>query len=493
MVFVSGAFCDTGALPPFKFHLKATPRTLDPTKMTAGESTYMFSQLYRGLLRFDGVNQLIFDQAKKCRSKIETELICEIRKEARWNDGAPVTAEDFVRAFRRLVSPDSTSPIVDLLLGVKNAKSIYDGKLPPESLGVKVTSDGNLQITLNEKDTEFLEKLSNPLLVPYRAPKDTLDFTTFYTNGPYKIKSWVRNQKIELAPMDSYFGGKTPRPPVEIYFASEDSAGMTLYEKGVINFLTRVTTINIPKYKERPDFIQIPLARYDYVGFNLRSGSPFEKKEVREAFVHAVNFEELKRILFALGAPGCPSFAEPFLNPDGHCQDYVENQPKLSISKPVKFMFSQLGGDDVRRQGEWFQEQWRSHLGVKLEIRDMEQKQFRALLRKSPPDAFRMGVPLEWPACSAALRKFMKDNADNFIGFNNAHFDNLVKALTTQKLSLSEKASICGVASDILFKEEYVGIPMGQMHFTMLCDPKYKGWTINQLNQLDLSQLTYSK
>jgi len=103
-----------------------------------------------------------------------------------------------------------------------------------------------------------------------------------------------------------------------------------------------------------------------------------------------------------------------------------------------------------------------------------------------------MGVPLEWPACSAALRKFAKDDADNFIGFSNNHFDNLVKALTHQKLSLSEKESICGVASDILFKEEFVGIPMGQIHFTMLIDPQFKGWTINQLNQLDLSKLSYS-
>jgi oligopeptide transport system substrate-binding protein len=476
--------------PSFNFHLKETP-SLNPAKMNSGDNIYLFTQLYRGLTRLDGTNQLIFDQAKRCRFKTDTEMICELRHEAVWSDGSPVKAPDFVRSLRRLINPNSRFPAMELLFAIKNGKKVFLGQMPIESFGVNALDDEKLQFLLEEKDTEFLEKLSNPLLTPFREPRNSADFTTYPTNGPYKIKSWQKNKKIELAPFDLYYGSKKNRPSVGVYFASEDSAGLMLYEKGIINFLWRLTTINIPKYKERPDFLQIPLSRYDYIGFNMRPGSPFEKKEIRKAFAHSINFEDFKKVFFALGRPGCPGLGEPLLNPDGHCVDYVPSLPHLSI-KPIKFMFSQAGGDDLRRSAEWFQAQWRDNLGVTLNLRAMDQKQYLSLLRKDPPDAFRIGVPINRPTCLAGLEKFRKDNKDNFTGFYNQRFENLVQALSTQKLSLSEKEGVCGVASDILFKEEFIGIPLGRIHFSMLMDPHFKGWTLNSLNQLDLSQLTYS-
>ena len=307
------------------------------------------------------------------------------------------------------------------------------------------------------------------------------------------MKSWVRNQKIVLSPNEFFKSSAKDRPEVEVVFASEDSAALTLYEKGVINFLWRLDDIEIPKFKNRPDFIQILQARYDYMGFNQRPGSFFAKKENRKAFVEGISYVDFTKAFPGFLELGCPSLSEPFLT-TGHCV-VTDSKPSplqpLQAAKPIKFMFSELGGDDVRREVEWFQEQWHKTLGVKIESQGMEQAHYRAFLKSTPPDIFRMGIALNRPSCLAALEKFSKGNPENFTGFENANFDNFVRVLSRQKLSRAEQEGVCGAATDILFKQEYVGIPMGKMQFTMLMDPHFQGWKLNELNQLDLSDLTY--
>src|SRR6202034_2535306 len=114
-----------------------------------------------------------------------------------------------------------------------------------------------------------------------------------------------------------------------------------------------------------------------------------------------------------LGAPGCPGLGEPFLDPEGHCIGFAPGQSHLSL-KPIKFMFSELGGDDIRRAAEWFQAQWRDNLGSTVNLRSMEQKQYLSLLSKDPPDAFRTGVAINRPTCLAALERFKRGSVENF-------------------------------------------------------------------------------
>src|SRR4051812_38249310 len=100
----------SGTRGVFSFHLKNEPATTDPTLITSGESTYLFNTLFRGLLRYSDEHDLSFDMAEKCTYKTPTLIHCRIQKDVKWSDGKPVTADDFVNSFRRIVSPDSKCP-----------------------------------------------------------------------------------------------------------------------------------------------------------------------------------------------------------------------------------------------------------------------------------------------------------------------------------------------------------------------------------------------
>jgi oligopeptide transport system substrate-binding protein len=309
------------------------------------------------------------------------------------------------------------------------------------------------------------------------------------TNGPYKIAQWVKGKKATLTKNSFYSGGNPDRPDVDVYFIADDSAALNLYEKGKLQFLRRLPAEHIPKYKTRPDFMQVPLNRFDYIGFDMRPSSPFADKKLRKAFAQAINFEEFKQIFFALGAPGCPSLLESVLTGGDHCQVF---SPKPLSTKPtqiLEFYFSQQGGDDLKRAAEFFQGQWQKNLGVTVALHALENKVYINKLRTDPPTLFRKGVGLDRPTCASALEKFTSHHPDNFVSFSHKGFDEMVAKLKSVSLSQTEKHRICGKAVDLLFKDEIVGVPLGKMHFTMLLNPQFKGMQINELNQMDLSAL----
>lgn len=146
-----------------------------------------------------------------------------------------------------------------------------------------------------------------------------------------------------------------------------------------------------------------------------------------------------------------------------------------------------MGGEDIRRGVEWFQGQWRSDLKINLELQSREQKMFLAWLKAKPPALFRKGLSLNRPTCLAALETFSKDNAENFIGFKNERFEKILTRLS-ESHSEEEKKKLCSEGLAILIQEAWI-IPLGEIKFTVLVDPKFRGWSLNELNQLDLRGL----
>ncbi|MCC6277138.1 MAG: peptide ABC transporter substrate-binding protein [Oligoflexia bacterium] len=487
-VFIWGPFVNAKG-PALVFHLKSEPHTLDPAEQTS-YSNYLFNNLFRGLTRYTVEDDLIFDQAERCRVTLGTQITCHLRSGLQWSDGTAVTAQDYIDSFKRIVSPKSKSGVSHLLFTVKNAVAIYDGKLDPKELGIKAKSPTELSIELERPDREFLEKLSNSALVPFKSVGEK-DRKQVLTNGPYRIKSWVEKKRVVLEPNPYYKGGNSDRPLVEIVFVEDDMTAVNLYEKGSLNFLWRLPTAYIPKFRDRPDFYQKPVSRFDYIGFNLKSGSPFSSRNLREAFSSSVDFAEFVKLFFALGPPGCPSLGSAFLPTQGRCQKFEPPKIKPTLNKPIEFYYSQLGGDDIRKSAEFYQEQWRRHLGVQVRIKGLEQKHLLKVLKDQTPDSFRTGVSLTRPTCLAGLEIFTKDHPENYIGFSNAKFETLVKAMRERKFDRAGLKGLCATLNDLLFKEEVVGIPQGLMHFTMLIPKKWKGIEINDLNQLDLENLEW--
>lgn len=453
----------------FTFYLKKEPVSIDPIVAVSGESNYLHATLFRGLTRYTDEGMLVFEDAERCRYVIDTDIRCKLRKNLKYSDGSPLIAQDYVRAFQRIKAPGSSSYISPLLGTLKEIKAL---------------SDNEIQFLLSEPDREFLEKLSNPLLVPFKNEKAT--------NGPYFVAEVEKVKRWRLQPNPYFKRGNSNRPPIELLFVPADSTAFDLYEKGAIDFLWRLTSTEVnDQVKKRPDYKEIPLSRFDYIGFNMRPGKPLSDKMLREKLSQSLHFQDFQTMLFADGLGGCPSLGERFLQASPRRCLQEKKFDKITKWPHLQFKFSQLGGIDIEKQITWLREQWKTNLGVSVELKSMEQKAFINELKTNPPDIFRKGIGLNRPSCLAGLEFFKSDHPENFTGFRSKKFDEMIKPLQTRKLSRIEQDNLCAAATDYLFLEEHVGIPVGKMYFSMLMRTDFKGIKVNELNQLDLSELEY--
>ncbi len=473
----------------FKFYLPTLPHSFDPAQLYGAETSYLLRNLLRGLYRYDNKNGVIPEGAKKCEWKV-LELHCELDPTVRWSDGQQVIADDYVRAFRHLVDPKSKSRENAHLLRLKYAKQILSGKIKPEKLGVKSTSKHKLVFEFQEKDPQFIERLTATALVPWRNLPDLKSASSLITNGPYKIKS-LSNTKAYLVPNEHYQKGNPDRPDVEIFYVDESATAQNLFDTGKINLLHQVNTAFIPKLKDKEGFFQVTFSRFDYVGFGKQFKSD---KNLRKALSLALNYDQLTKIMFAVGRFGCAGLTRNYISKD-ICYPYDLKEARRALAKVPKdlleqkfvFKFSRAGGDNLARIAEWYQNQWKKNLGIDIHLESIEQGMYLQELSHDAPALFRKGTIMDRPTCLSVLESFQKDNPDNYIKYHNKKFEGILENLADSK-SKKESIPLCENAIQILM-EDYAIIPQGLIHFTMLKDDKFEGFEFNELNQLDLSNL----
>lgn len=484
--------------PPFRFHLVNEPASLRPWEQKNSSAGYLYSQLMGTLLVYQD-HKIKNNLAQNCKFKTKTIVTCKLKPHLKWSNGKPLIAQDFVRSFQKLIKPQNRAPQADILFPIQNAQSIFLGKLPPERLGVKANSKTELELTLESEDTEFLYDLTNPLLAP--VPEQEIPTTEelkknpslWISSGPFKIEKWNPPQSIILGTND-FFWKKNSRPNIEINVIPEDLAALALYEKNKLDFLRRLPSQLINDYKNKPDFLQIEQFRFDYLGFSHRYR---EDLPLRRSISRAIHFAQLQKLLGSRGLPGCPGIPTHLMNGKPNCLEFDPIEAKSEWdyikNRPSKFeiIYSRQGGDDHRRSIEWLQSELKKNLKLDSEAVAMDHQIFLKKLKENPPDLFRKGLAPTRPTCASALEVFMTSNPENYIQFSDPQFEELITLLKKSNRE-SEKAKYCSEAVAILLKNYWL-IPTGPIHFSLLLKPGWKNVSINELNQLDLSEIRYER
>lgn len=188
--------------------------TMDPSLAADQVSFTTFAQTLEGLYVLDKNDKPIPGVAKdepKKSSDGKTWTI-ELRDNAKWSNGDPVTAHDFVYAWQRSVDPDTAAEFAYMFENIENAKDITQGDKKPEELGVKAIDDHTLQIKLI-KDVPWMESLlafgsympQNEKFVKKQGDKFGTTAKTTLSNGPYKLTEWKPEDKWKLEKNDEYW------------------------------------------------------------------------------------------------------------------------------------------------------------------------------------------------------------------------------------------------------------------------------------------------
>lgn len=476
----------------FRYHVFKEPDSLNPANQKNSNAGYVLSQILMPYLYWqDG--KFHPGLAKECRWASDQELRCQLHKNLKYSDGSPIDPKDMIRYLREVMNPKNPFATAPDLIDLVNAREILAGKKKADTLGVSLHGN-ELRFRLARPNQEFIFALTNPLFSPLKKlqlnGEQTLDFIG---TGPYVLDRWIRGKKIILKSNPYALHSGDRRPVLEIYFVPEDSVALRLYEQGELTFLRRLPTLYIPKFKPTPEYHEIDQVRFDYFGFAKKWREQKNSIALRKAITFGFPYEELQKVYHAKPRPGC--FGLPSaLSQGAVCYDTQLGEAKKNFlespQKEIKVTFSS-SVDDHRRSVEWLQSHFKKELQLQLVADGLEMKVFLQKLEDRGAEFFRRGVAPSRPTCAAVLETFLPDSPDNYLDLGSDKMRTWVNQLLASKSS-EQKAKICRDAL-MWLKNEYVMIPTGPIFFSILMKPEWKGWHLNELNQLDLKNLHFKK
>lgn len=210
------------------FELNGKPDTLDAQLASTDQELLLVRNIYEGLLRENSDGKIVNGA---CESYKKNGLVYtfKLRKDAAWSTGEPLTADDFIFAFRRAVDPEIKAPFAKRLFAIKNAEKIMKGDDTPDTLGIKAIDSRTLEITLEREDEDFLKTLTTSVCMPCNEEffnkchgQYGLKSNYIISNGSYSLTKWNRDDfGIRIYRNSAYKGNFAPKNRA-IFFSLED-------------------------------------------------------------------------------------------------------------------------------------------------------------------------------------------------------------------------------------------------------------------------------
>ncbi len=206
--------CSCGQEFSLDYIIPSMPQNIDPQLAESDAEFLIVRNIFEGLFRYDASGKIakgVIDTYEIDSNGLQYTFT--VKKDAVWNDGTAITAQDFVFALKRAVDKSTKAPHATDLLCIKNAWAILNGNASSSSLGVNALSDKVLQIQLDYSDPYFLNTLASPIAMPCNenffnscGGKYGLSEKYILSNGPFKISKWKDQKKIRLIQSSKYNG-----------------------------------------------------------------------------------------------------------------------------------------------------------------------------------------------------------------------------------------------------------------------------------------------
>ncbi|MDE6376177.1 MAG: peptide ABC transporter substrate-binding protein [Ligilactobacillus sp.] len=412
-----------------------------------------------------------------------------LRKNAKWSNGDPVTAHDFVYAWRRAVDPKNAAPGSYLYSGIKNADAIIAGKMAPDTLGVKANGDHELVVELEQQIPYFKLLVGDVRFFPqdqkavekYGAKFGLSADTTVY-NGPFVLKGWTgSNLNWKLVKNQNYWDKKHVKmETINFKVNKSTTTSYNLYQANKVDFTT-LSAEQSKQLSKTPGYRPLHQARTTYIEYNLRK-KEFHNKKVRQALSYAIDRKYLAKNVAGGGAVPLTNFV-----PKGLAKlkgkdfaDLATTKVGVTYNKRLAqkllkeglkelgedhFEFTLLGRDDetAKKETEFIQSQIEQTLPqVKVVTRNIPGKVIITQASKGDFDAQLTG----WLADFADPINFLdvetKANFTNMGDYDSAEYNELVLAAkTTDALNETKRFEDMVKAAKLLNEDQPV-VPLLQ-------------------------------
>ena len=477
--------------------------TLDTALITDAVSSDVAGQTFEGLYSIDKNDKVTLGVAKETPQKSNggKTLTINLRKDAKWSNGDPVTAHDFVYAWRKVVDPKTASEFAYIMSDIKNADLVNTGKKPLNSLGIKALNKYKLQIDLERPVPYINELLALSTFYPQDAKiakkygkKYGTNAERAVYNGPFKVTNWQVEDKIQLVKNNQYWDKKSVKlDKVNYKVLKDQQAGASLYDTNSIDD-TIITSEQVDKYKGSKELNYRLTAATFYIKMNEKTVPEFKNKNLRLAIAQAINKKGYVKTVLNDGSLASNNFTGigTAKTPDGKdfastVESPLKYNPKIAKQNWEKakkelgkkeFAFTMNTQDTPASKiaAEYIKSQVESNLpGVTLKIKQMPFKQKTTLELANNYEATYSGWSPDYPDPTAFLETMTKDNAQNNTDWDNKEYNRLLKESNSSLLRETEKRNEALQRAESILLHDAPVAPVYQKGEAHLTNPQVKG------------------
>ncbi len=477
---------------PITAVVAAEPKTLDPSLNNAVDGGDYILCAFEGLTTFGKDGSIVPGVAEKW--DISTDGLVwtfHLRTDAKWSDGKPVTAKDFVYSWRRTVNKDTAADYSYYLFFLKNGEKINAGEAAVDTLGVEATDDNTLKVTLENPCSFFTEITAFPALAPEREDivsadpeKWALNPSTYIGNGPYKLESWEHDSKITFVKNDNYWAKDTiVASKIEWFLMNDQNAILAAFKNGQVAYAEGIPQEEIAKEKEAGTLQILPLLGTYYLDL-VNSKPPFDNPKVRRAFSLAIDRNYIVEKVAKGGQTPASAYvpygiADVAQDPDFRttggdaysvkAEDYEKNvaeakqlladagYPDGKNFPKVTFGINSGGGHEVI--AEAIQQMWKTKLGIEVEIQAQEWNVFQQSRKDAVFNINRNAWLGDYMDPSTFLDMFTTGNGQNNAFYSNPKYDAAIQGARKES-DPAKRMQLFHDAEKILVNEDMAIAPI---------------------------------
>lgn len=416
---------------------------------------------------------------------------------ARWSDGRPVTAGDFVWSWRRVLDPRTAARNAGLLYYLKNGEAFNRGALPdPGQVGAAAPDDSTLVVTLENPTPYWIHLASHPVYMP--VPRWAVErFGDRWSrpgnvvgNGPFLLTEWKPNSRFVFRKNPGYWDAANVRLDGAVMYSIDDLAtSLNLYKAGVTDWNPsgNLPAQFIPYVSDCADYRNAPFLGLYYYSVNV-TDPVLGNRWLRKALAWSIDREAICRDLYkgarlprgnftALGFAGYE--APP---PIGFDPEYARQclaragYPGGRGLKPIEILFNT--SEDHRKIAEIVQAMWRRHLGIEVSLVNQEWGSYMKACQQLQYQVARRSWIGDYADPNTFLSTMLTGSGNNRTGWSNATYDSLLDR-AARTADPAARMQVLAHAEALLL-DECPLIPISNYTLTELIKPWVRGVHANQ-------------
>ena len=427
-------------------------------------------------------------------------------RDAKWSDGEPVKASDFVYAWKRVLDPASGAMNSQMLYHIVGAEEAYGGA-DASAVAISAPDDKTLTFTLKQRVPYMLQLLNYPTFYPVREDVVSADPegwtrnpATFIGTGPFRVTEFNQGESVVFEKNPNYYGADE----VSLYkltfrLIPDPATALAAFEAGDVDGIEAVPAPEIPRLSVSSEgFLIVPALGTTYGIFNPHQ-APLDNIHVRKALSMAIDRSDI--IEFVLQSADTPALGlvPPGMSIGG--EDFTEGRDTFGLSDTAdvegakaelaeagfpngegfpKTLYVTYSSPPIEKLLEAIQQMWKENLNIDVDIQASEWQVYYPEVQKVEYQIAQMGWGADYPHPMTFLDNFVTGSANNLANWSNPDYDAAIEAAkeaTDEVVSRDEMRK-----AEAILMNDHVILPQYHRYNYMMMSPEVTGFWRSPLN-----------